>query len=437
MAIVRGKFKQYCRDIFAIADWLAMLGGLVILICWLVYIVMLEEVKAKVLEVHESSSKAELGSETQIDYNNKALAFHNFVAGFAGFASLYRLFVCNYMLILIVRFFKAFQAQPRLAVVTRTVMLSLTDIFHFMIVLITFFVTYAVSGMFLFGHRLFEFSEMTFALHQCFLMMLGAIDYDRLTSEHPISAFLWMWTFVVFVSIIMLNMALAIVMDTHSQVAGEANNAPMMWTQMIDSMARMRNRSGWIKFGFVINQIKKIDSKTEFLTPDALRVIMPEMQVDQAIDLVREAADAEIAEEIGGLSLSRAFTMLRGIKRNIKKVAFTIEDILECEEDQKKIRDDLGLLPGEFLGSGIVKKRFDLESEDKIDSVDGRMTLLEMTLKNAMQDAVMGSKEVREKLSLLESFIDGEAGLPRPPPDLDPDAAHYTLLEGAPMRYAA
>jgi hypothetical protein len=340
------------------------------------------------------------------------------------------------MLILIVRFFKAFQAQPRLAVVTNTVMFSLTDIFHFMIVLITFFVTYAVSGMFLFGHRLFEYSELKFALNQCFMIMLGNIDYHRLSSEHPTTAGLWIWSYVVFVSIIMLNMALAIVMDVHSVVAADASNAPMLWTQISDSSKRWKSRRGWISFGTIINQIRQMDDKIEFLTPDQLRVVMPEMPVHQAIELIAEAAASEIAEEQRGLSLSQAFKMLRWIKRHIKRFAFIIEDILQCEEDQKKIREELGLLPGEFHGSGIQKRRFDPSSEDKIDEVDGRLTFMETNLKAAMQEAVLGSKDVRERLSMLEAFIDGDAGLPRPPAE-DPDAAHYTLLEGAPIKYAA
>jgi len=436
MAIILEKAKAYWMDIFSIADWLGMLGGMLIIVCWLVYVVMLGEVGTKTLEVHEAALAAAVSSQKSAEYYELALAFHNHVAGFAGFVTLYRLFVCNYMLILILRFFKAFQAQPRLAIVTNTVLFSLSDIGHFMIVLITFFTSYAVAGMFLFGHRLFEFSELRLAIHQCFLIMLGSIDYEALSSEHPQTAGLWIWSFVVFVSIIMLNMALAIVMDVHSVVATEASNAPMMWTQMGDSLVKLRNRNGWMRFGTIINAIKLMDDNIEFLTPDELRVILPEMQVDQAIHLVAEAAASELAEEQRGLSLSQAFKMLRWIKRDVKGMAHTIQDILDMEEDQKVIRDKLGLLPGEFIGSGIVKKRFDPGSEDKIDEVDGRLTFLETNLKNSMQDAVLGSREVREKLSQLEALIDGDAGLPGPPP-VDPDAAHYTLLQGAPMKYSA
>ena len=45
-----------------------------------------------------------------------------------------------------------------------------------MIVLVVVFVSFALAGMFLFGHRMLEFSELHIAIHQCFLVMLGSFD---------------------------------------------------------------------------------------------------------------------------------------------------------------------------------------------------------------------------------------------------------------------
>merc|ERR1719502_614347 len=87
----------------------------------------------------------------------------------SGGQTIYRFFILDHMLIVIAgRFFKAYRAQPRLAIVTETLKLASSDLAHFMIVLLTVFVSYALAGMFLFGRRYSEFSTFVRAVCCCF-----------------------------------------------------------------------------------------------------------------------------------------------------------------------------------------------------------------------------------------------------------------------------
>ena len=56
-----------------------------------------------------------------------------------------------YMIITILNMFRAFRGQPRLAMVTNTIRMSVIDVFHFLIVFATVFFAFACLGMVLFG----------------------------------------------------------------------------------------------------------------------------------------------------------------------------------------------------------------------------------------------------------------------------------------------
>merc|ERR1719337_132741 len=106
-----------------------------------------------------------------------------------------------YTIVIMMRFFKAFLAQPKLAVVTHTIIQSLPDVVHFLIVLMLVFLAYAVSGMFLFGERMIQFSEMGFAIMTCFFIMLGDFDWLELSEEHLITTCAWFFSFMIVVAI--------------------------------------------------------------------------------------------------------------------------------------------------------------------------------------------------------------------------------------------
>merc|ERR1719399_2820725 len=105
------------------------------------------------------------------------------------------------------------------------------DLIHFMITVFTIFLCYAISGMFLFGRRLFEFSTLGRAVQTCFLIVMGDFDWNSLRLEHEITAGIWFWTFMILVFLIMLNMLLAIVMDIYTEVKTSSGSSEPVWEQ--------------------------------------------------------------------------------------------------------------------------------------------------------------------------------------------------------------
>eukprot|EP00747_Dinoflagellata_sp_TGD_P212450 gnl/TRDRNA2_/TRDRNA2_85539_c0_seq1.p1 gnl/TRDRNA2_/TRDRNA2_85539_c0~~gnl/TRDRNA2_/TRDRNA2_85539_c0_seq1.p1 ORF type:complete len:613 (-),score=79.03 gnl/TRDRNA2_/TRDRNA2_85539_c0_seq1:968-2806(-) len=139
-AMVFHQAGRYLKNGWNYVAWLTILGALVIIGLWTGFVGMLGglgSIVAKVAsERPQPSDDVSLDfafkeSRDMVQYVRDTETLHTQVAQMAGFLSLYRLFICWYTLLIMARFFQAFQAQPRLAVVTNTVLRSLTDVLHF------------------------------------------------------------------------------------------------------------------------------------------------------------------------------------------------------------------------------------------------------------------------------------------------------------------
>merc|ERR1719265_891946 len=131
------------------------------------------------------------------------------------------------------RLFKAFSSQPRLALVTQTLSLALVDIIHFGVVFITIFCTFCVMAIGLFGREMHEFSTFELAFSSCFLVLMGDFDYGAMFSEARVMGTVWFWAFQIVLVLIMLNMLLAIIMDTYSEVKDMSSDSETLPEQLL------------------------------------------------------------------------------------------------------------------------------------------------------------------------------------------------------------
>merc|ERR1719440_825138 len=84
--------------------------------------------------------------------------FYARVAGMVGQERKFRMSLFLYPVLVMLRLFKSFNAQPRLGIVTRTLSRSANDMAHFLIVFMSIFISFAVSGTVLFGQDLDDFA---------------------------------------------------------------------------------------------------------------------------------------------------------------------------------------------------------------------------------------------------------------------------------------
>lgn len=160
-------------------------------------------------------------------------------------ADFFRQICAIYPIVIMLRLFKAFAAQPRLALVTNTLHHSITDVGHFGIVFMAIFCSYSLMGMGLFGREMPEFATFERAFNMCFMAIMGDYDVSTMKLAGRGMAMMWFWSFCVMVSLIMLNMLLAIIMDSYSAVMAQTGNAESFFDQLYELYRRWsQNRKG-------------------------------------------------------------------------------------------------------------------------------------------------------------------------------------------------
>lgn len=150
-----------------------------------------------------------------------------------------------YPLVLMLRFFKSFAAQPRLAVVTETFRVAQTDLIHFFIVFGSVYFCMTVNAILFFGQDLPGFATFGRAFHSSFRIMLGDWDWEELSQIGLLKAFIWFFVFIFVVVMILLNMLLAIFMESYIAVSDSAQSAQSLFRQCREIYRRNKqNRMG-------------------------------------------------------------------------------------------------------------------------------------------------------------------------------------------------
>jgi len=218
----------------------------------------------------------------------------------------FRISLCIYPFIMILRLFKSFAAQPRLAIVTATLARSSQDMLHFLIVFFSVYVCMAVNGVLLFGQDLQVFSTFPRALHTCFRMLSGDWEWDTMKEIGFLNAMLWFWLFLLLMVLILLNIMVAIIMDAYNEVSKKAGKAQSLFFQVFD----MRRRRTEFKNGLRVRLIdvwrafKKMykgDEKgmmecKDRLRPKDLLSNVPNMPIKQALRQLMNSIDYDKAK---------------------------------------------------------------------------------------------------------------------------------------------
>eukprot|EP00434_Breviolum_minutum_P040410 symbB.v1.2.035908.t1/scaffold4946.1/size32542/2 len=145
-----------------------------------------------------------------------------------------------YPLIIMMRLFRSFEAQPRLALVSATIKTAAPDLGHFLMIFLCVYVCFVVSSLLFFGQDLESFSTMDRALHSSFLAMFGDWEWNSMTDVGLLRAAVWFWLFMIVMVLFLMNMLLAIIMDAYQMEKYKASDATTLWQQILDMIQRRR-----------------------------------------------------------------------------------------------------------------------------------------------------------------------------------------------------
>lgn len=116
------------------------------------------------------------------------------------------------------KIFKYFEFQDRLNVLTRTIATAWTDLYHFLVMFIVIFVGFGIIGYLIFGTALQTYSTIGNCLQATFELVIGNYDLQSIMRIDIVLSLVYFYVFVFLVSIVLLNVLLAILMGAYSEV---------------------------------------------------------------------------------------------------------------------------------------------------------------------------------------------------------------------------
>jgi hypothetical protein len=232
--------KKYWSDIWNILDWIQIIFTLILMGIW--YDICFNGVFPLTEEWSQTYNNSDLSIRQQaasslIDVLHKAALYRNCV-------------VINIIIILI-RFFKAFLVQPRLSIVTKTFTKSFVDVVHFLIILLCLLFAFVCTGVFLLGHKIRDFSDIGEALMRLYQSMIALplLKWDEVevaskAADGYSMAMVWYSLFLLLINLVFKSMLLAIIMHAYAKARNDAGSkARTIWAQTEDVWTEIR--AGW------------------------------------------------------------------------------------------------------------------------------------------------------------------------------------------------
>eukprot|EP00391_Amoebophrya_sp_Ameob2_P011104 CAMPEP_0178999092 /NCGR_PEP_ID=MMETSP0795-20121207/9863_1 /TAXON_ID=88552 /ORGANISM="Amoebophrya sp., Strain Ameob2" /LENGTH=1155 /DNA_ID=CAMNT_0020691817 /DNA_START=345 /DNA_END=3812 /DNA_ORIENTATION=+ len=151
-----------------------------------------------------------------------------------------------YTLILMMRFFKAFQGQPRLSMLSSTLLACFYDMVHYLMIFFVVFVSYALGGHALFGSLLEDWSTVNKAVNTSFLALMGEFDFNEMFELSPVTATLWFWSFMIVMTFILLNLLIALIFDHYSSLKFKVGETKGFTSQAMEFIRELNWNMDWL-----------------------------------------------------------------------------------------------------------------------------------------------------------------------------------------------
>lgn len=265
-SIVSEGLRKYVSDFWNVLDWLSIFLMVSLVIGRGVFLKLSSDftIESNYSLLKNVKSAARI---TQTDDANIGtyLKFMADMEWFADFIFAYSVFAGINLILLVLRILKLMDFQARLGLVTRTLGRAFTDLGHFLLLFSVVFMGFAAAGVLLFGHQMEKFSTFQQAAIQC-MMMLLALDapYKEMAlASSPSVVAIYYWSWVLFGIFILLNIFLAILIDSYSEIKSEAQTARTIPAEVAD---RFKN--------FAEDVRSKMVSNSTFVSDAQLRQVL-------------------------------------------------------------------------------------------------------------------------------------------------------------------
>jgi hypothetical protein len=413
MSLVKAKKSKAVKAYFLnwrnIVEWCSFLGGIVIIGLFFSYLGQLGNLKDQAVDLATKRPDQNPSQQVLEDYGESLETLQKTQSDFDSFMDEARTIYGFYTMFIMIRFLRAFEAQPRLRVVTQTIFDSLPDLAHFFIVFGMFLAAFGASAMMLFGHRLVEYASFVQAFFQVSQIAIGNFDFMELAEDNIVTTIFWFTVFIILLFLIMFNMILAIIMDTYSAAKAASAATETIWVQSHTLVMEIfdRDRVSAPELLRVVEQMG-----VEYIGVNSLMEACPSIKEEQVHALLDFVEQAEKHEDEQALNISDATRLIMSIRLQVHSISQTIYDIRaeqkkgkDFEEQQKRVAQQVGETVDP---SKPIILRLDDDAEKRIRGLEGRLDVLEEFLNEAMSYMVFRGKEVRNRLKAMEEFLRGQ-----------------------------
>ncbi|CAK0797620.1 unnamed protein product [Prorocentrum cordatum] len=157
-----------------------------------------------------------------------------------------------YSFVLLMKFFKAFRANPRLNIVIQTITSAFIDLIHFFLVFSLIFCVFSGSAHIIFGANMKPFSDQWLSAMMCFRILMGEFDVDEMVVAGGPLAWVWFLAFQLLVFLILLNLLLAIIVDSYAAAKAKYVDPITIWSQVNKARKTMRETRGHLDLWYLI-----------------------------------------------------------------------------------------------------------------------------------------------------------------------------------------
>lgn len=294
--------------------------------------------------------------------------------------------------IIMLKFFKAFQANPKLQLVTNTLTNAASDIFHFCIVAFAVFVTYAMIGHILFGGDLVSFSTIRRSLNTVFTTLMGDFGWYCQESESDVGlgsgvpwflVVVWFWSFMVFNFLILMNMLMAIILEHYADCFSQVKTDPdacALWVQAKRYARQLRRTQGFVPLSQILCQL--VDEQQgahpgEKVTSSSLiqALHVPEAQAAFLMEWLSKEAKKRMKETEGGQDTQLArMVQVEGFMEGMAEILrIILLNVSQCNKALQELQqgpipaeDQDGARPERDAGAGFAKT-LQVQNEDMED----------------------------------------------------------------------
>lgn len=289
--------KEY-MNIWNMIDWFAILVSIALLCLVVSHELTLERIQAHMISVAEANDQCTSNCESGFASLHEDVQTVSWTHQSVRFAFAW----CS--LVVVARCFKAFSAQPRLAVVTVTLCKAATNLLHFLIVFAAIFMSYVVMGVAFFGREFENFAKTELACMTIFRSLLGDFDFEKLEPRGRPFAMLYFATCNLILMLVMLSVLIAIFMDVYEEVKAESVKSGTVWNEFFQIIARSwhvfrghRLALKTIADLYRKNNVPKMSGgvlEDPLLQEHDLVEAVPGLSPEQAQELLLEAIEVEV-----------------------------------------------------------------------------------------------------------------------------------------------